>query len=297
LCGEGYWLWLIPLSSGSHSVGIVADSSLQPLDTMNTFERAMTWIAKHQPRLFDELDPVRDTLQDFAFFKRFSYGAKQTFSDQRWALTGEAGRFLDPFYSPGSDMIGIGNTYITQLIADDLAGRDIRGQARIFDAAFRSFYDSMLSIYQGQYALFGDASVMPRKVIWDYSYYWSVLAPLFFHGHLTDVALLAHAQSDLQACRDLNEQMQAWFRLASERGRSGHDQPSPAQMFDQCSLDWFADLNHQLTQPRSAAQLRRDLGDAHELLAQLAKDLQAGQTLPSRRTRHNAPIEIAVPTP
>jgi len=43
LVGTGYWVWLIPLASGSHSVGIVADPKLHPLDTMDTFDRAMDW--------------------------------------------------------------------------------------------------------------------------------------------------------------------------------------------------------------------------------------------------------------
>jgi flavin-dependent dehydrogenase len=272
LCGPGYWLWLIPLGSGSHSVGIVADPRLQPLEGMNTFERAMDWIKDHQPRLYQELDPVRDTLQDFAFFKSFSYGCKQVFSDQRWAITGEAGRFLDPFYSPGSDFIAIGNTYITQLVADDMAGKDIRGQARIYDSTIRTFYESMLPIYQDQYALFGDAEVMPVKVIWDYAYYWSVLAPLFFHERLTDVALLAYAQSDLNACRRLNEQVQAFFRqwntFSSKQGS--------AQMFDQCRVDWFVELNRQLTVAKDAQAVRADLHQAAKLLAQLAQEIAGG---------------------
>ena len=116
LVGEGYWVWLIPLASGSHSVGIVADATLHPLETMNTFEKAMTWLAKHQPRLHADLQGKRDKLQDFAFFKRFSYGCRQVYDgNSRWALTGEAGLFLDPFYSPGGDFIGISNTYVTEL--------------------------------------------------------------------------------------------------------------------------------------------------------------------------------------
>ena len=121
LVGAGYWVWLIPLASGSHSVGIVADPRYHPLEEMNTFERAMDWIAKYQPALHADLDGKRDRLQDFAFFKRFSYDCKQVFSADRWALAGEAGRFLDPFYSPGSDFIAIGNTFITELIARDRA--------------------------------------------------------------------------------------------------------------------------------------------------------------------------------
>jgi flavin-dependent dehydrogenase len=269
LCGEGYWLWLIPLSSGSHSVGIVADPKRHPLSTMNTFDKAMQWIAKHQPRVFAELDPVRNTLQDFAFFKRFSYGCKQVFSGQRWALTGEAGRFLDPFYSPGSDMIAMGNTYITRLIEDDTEGRDIRGAARIYDTTFRTFYESMLPLYEGQYDLFGDPEVMPMKVIWDYSYYWSVLAPLFFHDKLTDVAMLAYAQGDLNECRRLNEQMQGFFRAWSQHT----DKHSPAVMLDQCRVDWFAELNRQLTLNKDAQAVRAQLHDAATLLRQLAQEM------------------------
>ena len=272
LCGDGYWLWLIPLGSGSHSVGIVFDPDRQPLELLDTFDKAMDWIRVHQPRLFDELDPVRHTLQDFAFFKRFSYGCKRTFGDRRWALVGEAGRFLDPFYSPGSDFIAIGNTYTTQLIADDLQGRDIRGQIRIYDSAMRSFYDSMLPIYTGQYGLFGDAQVMPVKVIWDYTYYWSVLAPLFFHDRLTDVALLARAAGAMNECKRLNEEMQAYFRRWSNEN---HDKRGQAVMLDQCRLDWFAELNRQLVQTHDADAVLTTLKGAAGRLARLAREIEA----------------------
>lgn len=66
LVGAGYWVWLIPLASGSHSVGIVADPRLHPLERMESFEKTMAWLERHQPRLFDELDRRRDRLQDFA---------------------------------------------------------------------------------------------------------------------------------------------------------------------------------------------------------------------------------------
>jgi flavin-dependent dehydrogenase len=150
LVGAGYWVWLIPLASGSHSVGIVADPAIHPLATMDSFDKAMTWLEKYQPLLFDELDPKRELLQDFAFFKRFSYGCKQVFSADRWALTGEAGLFLDPFYSPGSDFIAISNTYITELVAMDRRGERLGARAQIFDQLFHSFYESTMALYQDQ---------------------------------------------------------------------------------------------------------------------------------------------------
>ena len=72
------------------------------------------------------------------------------------ALAGEAGRFLDPFYSPGSDFIAIGNTYITELVARDRAGLRLDAHTQVYEQIFRSFYDSTLALYVDQYDLFGD---------------------------------------------------------------------------------------------------------------------------------------------
>jgi hypothetical protein len=42
--------------------------------------------------------------------------------ERRWSLVGEAGAFLDPFYSPGSDYITLGNTFTTDMIVRELNG-------------------------------------------------------------------------------------------------------------------------------------------------------------------------------
>ncbi len=51
LMGKGYWVWLIPLSSGLHSIGIVAGEEHHPLDTYGTKQKALSWLAKHEPVL------------------------------------------------------------------------------------------------------------------------------------------------------------------------------------------------------------------------------------------------------
>ena len=80
LCGPGYWFWLIPLASGAHSLGIVCDAKMHPLDTMNTHDKAMDWLRVHQPRVARALDEAQPALQDFLFLRHFSYGCKQVFS-------------------------------------------------------------------------------------------------------------------------------------------------------------------------------------------------------------------------
>jgi hypothetical protein len=269
LVGSGYWLWLIPLSSGSHSVGIVADPRIHALEEMNTFERAMTWIEKHQPRVFDELNVRRDKLQDFAFFRRFSYDCKQVFSANRWALAGEAGRFLDPFYSPGSDFIAMGNSFITELIARDRAGKPLAAHAQVYEQIFRSFYDSALALYVDQYPLFGDPEVMPVKVIWDYSYYWGVLAPLFMQSRIADLATLSHLRDELADCQRLNVAVQNFLRHWS----GSSEKRNPAEMLDQASVPWFAELNRRLHDTLDGPAFVARLKQSHQLLRALAHQI------------------------
>ena len=270
LVGAGYWVWLIPLASGSHSVGIVADPKYHALDRMNTFEKAMDWLQEFQPALFDDLDGKRSKLQDFAFFKRFSHDCSQVFSEHRWALAGEAGRFLDPFYSPGSDFIAIGNTYITELVARDHAGQRLAAHTQIYEQVFRSFYDSTLALYVDQYGLFGDPEVLPSKVIWDYTYYWSVLAQMFCQERLTDLASLGHLRDELAVCQKLNIKVQNFLRAWGEVS----ERRNLPVMLDQASVPWFVELNRSLHDSRlSDADYRERIRAAARTLQQLAGEL------------------------
>jgi hypothetical protein len=262
-------VWLIPLSSGSHSVGIVCDAKLHPLEGMNTFDKAMDWIARHQPRLARELEGKRELLQDFAFFRRFSYGCRQNFSARRWALTGEAGVFLDPFYSPGSDFIAIANTYICELIAKDRRGEDFGPYAEVYEQYYQSFYESTLALYTDQYDLFGDPEVLPVKVIWDYTYYWGVLCQLFFQRRLTQVSLLGRMKQELGRCKALNFAMQDFLREWSRHSGRGN----PAAMLDQAALPWFAELNRGLRDDLDDAAFRARLRETSALIARLAADI------------------------
>ena len=271
LVGKGYWVWLIPLSSGSHSVGIVADPAVHPIASMDSFDKAMDWFKTYQPLLFDELDGKRHLLQDFAFFKRFSYGCKQVYSADRWALTGEAGLFLDPFYSPGSDFIAISNTYITELVSMDRRGERLGARAQVFDQLMHSFYDSTLALYQDQYPIFGDPEVLPVKVIWDYTYYWGVLAQFFFHQRLADLSTLAALRTELAQCQALNLAVQDFLRQWSTHSR----QRNPAVMLDQAEMPWFAELNRSLNDTLDTPAFTQRIRDSHARLFALAAEILA----------------------
>jgi flavin-dependent dehydrogenase len=276
LVGPGYWVWLIPLSSGSHSIGIVADEAMHPLRSFNSFERALGWLRTHQPKLAAIVERERDKLQDFIALRRFSYGCKRVFSPRRWALTGEAGLFLDPFYSPGTDFIAISNTYITELVARERAGESIEMHAHIFEQIYFSFYESTLALYRDQYAMFGDAEAMPAKVIWDYAYYWGILCQFFFQHRLTDIVSLSRLKKELTAAQTVNLRVQELLRTWAR----AQQPPNPARMLDQAALPWFAELNRSLGDPLDEAgfqaRIRRNTALLHELAAEiLARARQA----------------------
>ena len=276
MCGPGYWFWLIPLASGAHSLGIVCDAKMHPLETMNTHEKAMSWLREHQPQVAESLERPGHALQDFLFLRHFSYGCKQVFSPRRWALTGEAGLFLDPFYSPGTDFIGIANTYICDLIGRERAGKPFGSHAEIYQQLYFSFYENTLTLYQDQYPLFGDTRVMPVKVIWDYTFYWALLAPLFFAGKLTDVSMLGRLRPKFDAARALNLAMQPLLREWGERNRAAgmgtaaiHD----GRLLDQYRIGWFHEMNRALNDTLDDAAFEARIADNVARMDWLANEI------------------------
>ena len=271
MCGPGYWFWLIPLASDSHSLGIVCDAKMHPLETMKTHDTAMAWLRKHQPRAAEALDKPEHGLQDFLFLRHFSYGCKQVYSSRRWALTGEAGLFLDPFYSPGSDFIAISNTYICDLIEKDFSGEGAAPYAEIYEQLYFSFYENTLALYQDQYPMFGHPQAMPLKVIWDYAYYWSLLAPLFFSGRQTQLPMVTRLKPAFEAGRALNLAMQALLRDWAARD------PSPTLTgsggLDPYRLDWCREMNRgltdQLDDDQYAARTRESIAAMRRLAGEI----------------------------
>jgi flavin-dependent dehydrogenase len=276
LCGPGYWFWMIPLSSGAHSLGIVCDADTHPLETMNTHEKAMAWLREHQPRVAEALDRPEHRLQDFLFLRHFSHGCKRVFSGDRWALTGEAGVFLDPFYSPGSDYIAIANTLICDMIRRDRASEPFAPYAEIYQQLYFGFFENTMTLYRDQYALFGDAQVMPVKVIWDYTYYWALLAPLVCGDKLTEVSLLGRLRPQFERGRALNLAVQALLRAWGEANAAAGTPGAASldgRLLDQYDIDWFHEMNRALHDVLDNAAFRQRIRDNVARMDALAAEL------------------------
>jgi flavin-dependent dehydrogenase len=209
LMGPGYWVWLIPLSSGSTSIGIVTDPAFHDLKPMATLDGALEWLAREEPLAAQALVPLRDKVQDFLVLRHYSHGCKRVFDTHRWAVTGDAGAFLDPFYSPGTDFIALSNSYIADLVTRDLAGERVRSRINEYNRTYLEMFRAWLPIYDGMYATFGVGQVAALKVVWDFSTYWSFQVPTFVNEGFVDVPFMSRTRALWQEITELNRTLQA----------------------------------------------------------------------------------------
>jgi 2-polyprenyl-6-methoxyphenol hydroxylase-like FAD-dependent oxidoreductase len=213
LMGEGYWVWLIRLSSGSTSVGIVADPAFHAFSDFNTLEKAQSWLAEHEPQCAAIIEQSEHLIKDFRVMKHYSHGSAKVYdAEARWCLTGDAAVFLDPLYSSGLDLVAIGNGLITDMITRDLEGDNVIARSAINDSLFRSLADMWLNIYCNQYRLMGSPAVMTAKVIWDIAFYWGFLGLMYSNGRFVSVADDPGVVPHLEGLIELSNRMQQFFR-------------------------------------------------------------------------------------
>ena len=261
LMGPGYWVWLIRLASGSTSVGIVTDASTHPFEEINRFERALNWLHEHEPQCAQVIEHHRDQIQDFRVMKDYSYSCQQLYSSDRWGLTGEAGVSLDPLYSPGSDLIAIGNGLICDLVVRDLKGEDIRGRATVHDRLFLSLTSIWINVYEKQYTLMDNAQIMVAKIIWDTAFYWGVFGLLYFHDTFRNIADSPGVAANLSKIAILSNRVQAfyreWYAIAQNSASDTFvDLYTPLDFMVQLHIGMAAGLSHTELEARFAANVR-----------------------------------------
>lgn len=282
LVGCGYWAWIIPLVGGRTSVGLVTDPNFHALSSYDSFDKFRSWLGDHQPMLAERVDGAADKLMDFEKLKNLSHGSERVWSNDRWAMTGECGLFADPFYSPGTDFIALSNTFITDLITRDCPDTERGIRTSVYEKLYQSFYASTMSLYQDLYGGFGDTRLMGIKLTWDYAFYWSILAWLFFRDVLTDLTFLREVQADITRIRALNEEMQAVFRQRAAENRVDR---GSGRFIDQISIPVLVELNAALLkQPESPVKELRDNCARLDRLAPLLLGILAENEKSDNRT-------------
>ena len=184
LCGKGYWIWMIPLPGNYTSIGIVTDGIVHPFGKQNTYEKTYQWLKIHEPTLASHLTGHEP--QKFMKMPKYSYSSRQVFSRERWACVGEAGVFPDPFYSPGTDLIGFGNSLVTQMIQQDLQNQLTEKMITDANRFLLGYSDGLRDNIHNIYSCFDKELVLGIKVIWDTLAGWAFSAPLMFNSIFLD---------------------------------------------------------------------------------------------------------------
>jgi flavin-dependent dehydrogenase len=213
---KGYWLWVIPLGSKNTSIGIVADPAVHPFETFNKYEKALEWLKINEPTGYKMLEPQTPNLMDFKILKHYAHHTGRIYcAEDRWGVTGEAGAFLDPLYSPGTDFIAMNNSWLSDLIIRDLRGEDIAARANIYEQSHLRLVDNWIPVYQNKYLLMGNTQIMVIKIFWDWATYWSVPTLLFTNKAFINLSFLkeffAAANSWGRKFGELNNLMQDLF--------------------------------------------------------------------------------------
>jgi flavin-dependent dehydrogenase len=181
-CGEGFWLWVIPLQ-GKTSLGLVYDNRVISTKSVSTPQKLIEWVCKEFPLFARDL-PYRKIL-DHSCFKDFSYDCAQTISKKRWAMSGEAGRFTDPLYSPGGDLISIHNSLITAAILTEDAN-ELDYKCRLYEQLMKAVYEAYVPSYAASYDVLGDQEAMTMKYSWELAIYFSFYVFPFINDLFTD---------------------------------------------------------------------------------------------------------------
>ena len=216
LLGEGYWVWLIALSSGAISIGLCADPRWHAWEEMNELDRLMSWFDSHEPQLAASLRPRLDDVQDFLRVQDFAYGVQRVLSPERWCLVGEAGAFADPFYSPGSDFIGYSNSFSCDVIRRDLDGEEVAERIEWFNSFYLRTFRKTIAFYTDQYQIFGNPQVTTVKLAWDgFLNHWAPTL-LMAQNRIADLEFMRSVDEDVERGYRLNERVQevlrAWHR-------------------------------------------------------------------------------------
>jgi flavin-dependent dehydrogenase len=180
--GWGYWIWFIPLKDGETSVGLVWDKRLLNPEGRTPFERLSRFLDGNplSRQLLVGATPVEGDCRYYAHLPYFV----DKFIGPGWTCVGDAGGFLDPFYSPGLDQMSFSVWTRTRLILEALSGaapekmaKSYEEHNRQYDRFFKYFYES---IYRDKYYVMGDYDTMTVSFLLDTAlYYAAAVMPIY----------------------------------------------------------------------------------------------------------------------
>ena len=184
IIGDGWWSWWIPLKGGDTSVGVVWDQRLVdfPRDGQGIGPRLKEFLSRH-PVAAELLHDAEFVEEDLHWRKNLAYSST-TFAGDGFALVGDAGAFLDPFYSPGMDWIGFTSSAAAELVTAQRKGEDVAAHVARLNVDFTTSYQRWFSaLYKDKYDYIGEFDLLDLAFRMDLSlYYWGVVETIYRNG-------------------------------------------------------------------------------------------------------------------
>ena len=220
-CDEGLWLWVIPLQDKT-SLGLVYDNSVHAAEDLFSVEKATEYACRLFPLFARDL-PQRKVL-DHGGYRRFSHGCQLTLSSKRWAMSGEAGRFSDPLYSPGSDLISIYNTLIVDAVQTD-DPEELRAKCLMHEQLMKAVFQAYLPTYGISYDALGDQETFSLKYTWELTTYFAIFVFPFINDLYQDRRFILAFLRLFTRLGPINLAMQhflsAYFQWKKDHGLAG----------------------------------------------------------------------------
>lgn len=183
-CGYGWWCWVIPLAGGETSIGLVYDKRLFELPGEGSLAERYRAFVTGQAGLCELLSGAVMEERDCRGVAHLPY-CTERYAAKGWALVGDAAAFLDPYYSPGLDHLGMSVWATLRLVDDDLAGRVEEPAleervARHNERFLRSYERWLGALYRGKYEILGDAELACAAFLFDTAmYHLGIVTPVY----------------------------------------------------------------------------------------------------------------------
>lgn len=160
LTGRGWWAWCIPLKGGDMSVGVVFDQRMVDWPEGGSLgQRLKDFLCAH-PVGHEILKDAQWMEGDVHWRKNLPYSSTRYIGDG-FALVGDAGAFIDPFYSPGMDWLSFSVSSACDVILTQLRGECIAKRIEQHNETFvRSYERWFNAIYLNKYEYMGEFDLM-----------------------------------------------------------------------------------------------------------------------------------------
>ncbi|MEM6800623.1 MAG: NAD(P)/FAD-dependent oxidoreductase [Bacteroidota bacterium] len=173
LMREYAWWWIIRLDEELTSIGVVFDKNEITFEDHEKF--FLQQIAEDVQLSLITQDAERGEIRHVAHVPYVS----EKLYDHGIALIGESGAFLDPFVSPGIEMIGQQCLWLSELLDRDKKSGKFEEKAwKRYEKIFQQAYKSRLRIYEEAYAFMNSYDIFSNWIMQgNFMYFVRVVYP------------------------------------------------------------------------------------------------------------------------